>query len=269
MNKSPVNEPSVNETVSNPPVSDRDFLHIDGLGKTFLPKGKTIRALDGFSLKIEAFSFTAIVGKSGCGKTTLLKCVAGLEQPDSGTLCFAGGKIGIVFQDPRLLPWLAVEGNLALALPGRLSSFFKKSPEKTIEQTEETKEMIKETLALVGLEGWAKAYPRQLSGGMAQRVSLARCLCRKPDLLLLDEPLSALDSFTRSRLRKELERICRGRTVILVTHDIEEAVYLGDRVVLMDKGKVKSEFAVTLKRPRDYRDRAFQELCAGIEQDSE
>jgi ABC-type nitrate/sulfonate/bicarbonate transport system ATPase subunit len=104
---------------------------------------------------------------------------------------------------------------------------------------------------------------------MAQRASLARCLCRNPDLLLLDEPLSALDSFTRSRLRKELEKICRGRTVIFVTHDIEEAVYLGDRVVFMDEGKVKSEFAVTLKRPRDYRDRAFQELCADIEQDTE
>jgi ABC-type nitrate/sulfonate/bicarbonate transport system ATPase subunit len=230
------------------PVNDRDFLRIDGLGKTFLPKGKTVRALDGFSLKTGEASFTAIVGKSGCGKTTLLKCIAGLERPDSGTLRFAGGKIGIVFQDPRLLPWLTVEGNLALA--GRTP-------------------LIEETLALVGLEGWAKAYPRQLSGGMAQRASLARCLCRKPDLLLLDEPLSALDSFTRSRLRKELERRCRGRTVILVTHDIEEAVYLGDRVVLMDKGRVKSEFAVTLKRPRDYRDRAFQELCTGIEQECE
>ena len=228
-------------------MSDRNFLRVNELRKTFLPEGKPIRALDGFSLGAEAGSFTAIVGKSGCGKTTLLKCVAGLERPDSGTVQFFGGRAGIVFQDPRLLPWLTVEGNLALALPDR------KSP------------VLKETLALVGLEGWGGAYPRQLSGGMAQRASLARCLCRKPDLLLLDEPLSALDSFTRSRLRKELERICRGRTAILVTHDIEEAVYLGDRVVFMDRGKIQSEFAVTLSRPRDYRDRAFQEICASID----
>ncbi|MDR2143118.1 MAG: ABC transporter ATP-binding protein [Treponema sp.] len=227
--------------------ASRNFLRVNGLYKTFLPEGKTVRALDGFSLDAAAGSFTAIVGKSGCGKTTLLKCVAGLERPDSGTIQFSGGKAGIVFQDPRLLPWLTVEGNLALALPDR------RSP------------VLKETLALVGLEGWGRAYPRQLSGGMAQRASLARCLCGKPDLLLLDEPLSALDSFTRLRLRKELERICRGRTVILVTHDIEEAVYLGDRVIFMSDGKLKSEFAVTLSRPRDYRDKAFQDICAGID----
>jgi sulfonate transport system ATP-binding protein len=234
--------------------SSGDFLRVKDLRKTFLPKGKTVRALDGFSLDVKAGSFTVIVGKSGCGKTTLLKCIAGLEKPDSGTVRFSGGKIGIVFQDPRLLPWLTVEGNLALALPDRTSS------------------LLKETLALVGLEGWGRAYPRQLSGGMAQRASLARCLCRKPDLLLLDEPLSALDSFTRSQLRKELEKICRGHTVILVTHDIEEAVYLGDRVVFMSGGKLQSEFTVTLSRPRDYRDRAFQEICAaidGVEQDTE
>jgi sulfonate transport system ATP-binding protein len=227
--------------------SSRNLLVVKDLRKTFLPKGKTVRALDGFSLTFEAGSFTVILGKSGCGKTTLLKCVAGLERPDSGTVMFFGKKAGIVFQDPRLLPWLTVEGNLALALRDR-------SPP-----------LLEETLAMVGLEGWNKAYPRQLSGGMAQRVSLARCLCGEPDLLLLDEPLSALDSFTRSRLRKELETICRGRTVILVTHDIEEAVYLGDRVVFMDRGAIKSEFAVELPRPRNYRDRAFQEICADID----
>ncbi|MDR2049400.1 MAG: ABC transporter ATP-binding protein [Treponema sp.] len=224
----------------------RNFLRVNDLRKTFLPNGKTVRALDGFSLDAEAGSFTAIVGKSGCGKTTLLKCIAGLERPDSGTVRFSG-KAGIVFQDPRLLPWLTVEGNLALALRDRQSS------------------VLEETLALVGLEGWGGAYPRQLSGGMAQRASLARCLCRKPDLLLLDEPLSALDSFTRSRLRKELERICRGHTVLLVTHDVEEAVYLGDRVVFMERGRIQSEFAVTLSRPRNYRDGAFQEICAAVD----
>ncbi|MDR0402719.1 MAG: ABC transporter ATP-binding protein [Treponema sp.] len=226
-------------------------LYVDKLCKTFLPNGRTVRALDGLSLEAGAGSVTAVVGKSGCGKTTLLKCIAGLERPDSGTLRFSGSRIGMVFQDPRLLPWLTVAGNLALALPDRNDP------------------LLEETLALVGLEGWGGAYPRQLSGGMAQRASLARCLCRKPDLLLLDEPLSALDSFTRSRLRGELERICRGRTVILVTHDIEEAVYLGDRVVYMNGGTIQSEFAVTLNRPRDYRDGAFQTICAGIERDTE
>ncbi|MDR1507204.1 MAG: ABC transporter ATP-binding protein [Treponema sp.] len=232
-------------------VHPKGYARIDSLGKTYAPEGKTVRALDGFSLEIEGGSFAAVVGKSGCGKTTLLKCVAGLEQPDRGKVIFRGGKIGIMFQDPRLFPWLTVKGNLALALPGKE----KKSP------------LLDETLALVGLEGWGGAWPRQLSGGMAQRASLARCLCRKPDLLLLDEPLSALDSFTRTHLRKELEKIWRrlGLTVVLVTHDIEEAVYLGDRVILMDRGKVNREFNVPLRRPRDFRDGSFQKICAAID----
>ncbi|MDR1909160.1 MAG: ABC transporter ATP-binding protein [Spirochaetaceae bacterium] len=241
-------------------------LRLRGLTKTYHPPGKTVRALDGFSLDIAEGSFTAILGRSGCGKTTLLKCVAGLERPDSGTVEFTGEdggagaglgsgmKTGIVFQDPRLLPWLTVEGNLRLALPAG--------------DREAGASAIREILALVGLEGWGGAWPRQLSGGMAQRASLARCLCRRPELLLLDEPLSALDSFTRTRLRRELEGIWRrlSLTVILVTHDIEEAVYLGDKVVLMDSGALAAEFAAPLERPRNYRDRAFQDLCAAIEE---
>jgi ABC-type nitrate/sulfonate/bicarbonate transport system ATPase subunit len=228
------------------------FLRVKDLRKTFTPEGKTVRALNGFSLELTRGSFTAVAGKSGCGKTTLLKCVAGLEKPDSGAVEWdRTPAIGFMFQDPRLLPWLTVEGNLRLALP--------QTPPLPI---------IKEALALVGLDGWEKAYPAQLSGGMAQRASLARCLCRKPELLLLDEPLSALDFFTRLHLRRELAEIRErlGLTVTLVTHDIEEAVYLGDRVVLMESGALAAEFAVPLARPRDYHDGAFQNLCAEIEQ---
>jgi sulfonate transport system ATP-binding protein len=260
-----------------------NFLRIRDLCKTFTPEGKTVRALDGFSLDIDRGSFTAVAGKSGCGKTTLLKCVAGLEKPGSGAVEFAAEtRIGFMFQDPRLLPWLTVEGNLRLALPrkggalrgmssrkgetGKHTCAFR--PERKLGAKGDTSPpIVKETLALVGLDGWEKAYPAQLSGGMAQRASLARCLCRKPEFLLLDEPLSALDFFTRLRLRRELAEIRErlGLTVMLVTHDIEEAVYLGDRVVLMEAGRLAAEFAVPLERPRDYHDGAFQTLCAEIE----
>jgi ABC-type nitrate/sulfonate/bicarbonate transport system ATPase subunit len=250
------------------------LLSLRDLCKTFPTgaEGKTVKALDGFSLDIHSGSFPVRAGKSGCGKTTLLKCIAGLETPEAGSAeFFAGGpapKIGIMFQDPRLLPWLTVEKNLRLAFGTAKKNA---GPEPAAEVADrappEPAAEIAKALELVGLSGWEKAYPRQLSGGMAQRASLARCLCRKPELLLLDEPLSALDSFTRARLRRELEGIWKqlGLTVILVTHDIEEAVYLGDRVILMDTGRPQAEFPVNLKRPRNYRDREFQELCGKIE----
>jgi ABC-type nitrate/sulfonate/bicarbonate transport system ATPase subunit len=204
-----------------------------------------------------------IVGRSGCGKTTLLKCIAGLETPDAGVLDFDGvGRQGFMFQDPRLLPWLTVEENLRLAFP---------PPRKNTRARGDVERTIRELLALVGLAGRERAYPRQLSGGMAQRASLARCLCRKPELLLLDEPLSALDAFTRKRLREELGRLWAGLglTIILVTHDIEEAVYLGDTVYLMEAGGMTGRFPVDAAplraRPRDYRSAAFQDCCRRIE----
>ncbi|MDR2663709.1 MAG: ABC transporter ATP-binding protein [Treponema sp.] len=221
-------------------------------------ENEKITALRDCSLEIPEGSFTAIVGQSGCGKTTLLKIIAGLEQSDSGTVEFSGvPRIGFMFQDPRLLPWLTVEQNLALAFP----------PSKSAAAQEAVREEIRRALTLAGIAGRAASYPRQLSGGMAQRAALARCLCRKPGVLLLDEPLGSLDAFTRTRLRTALDRLWQELrlTVILVTHDIEEAVYLGSRVLLMENGTIVSETAVPLDRPRDYRRGEFQELCGRIE----
>jgi ABC-type nitrate/sulfonate/bicarbonate transport system ATPase subunit len=223
------------------------------------PKPGRIAALRDCSLEVPDGSFTAVVGRSGCGKTTLLRVIAGLERPDSGEVEFPGGvpRMGFMFQDPRLLPWLTVEQNLALAFP----------PARNAAARQGVRGNISRALALAGIADRTASYPRQLSGGMAQRAALARCLCRKPSVLLLDEPLGSLDAFTRARLRAELDRLWRelGLTVILVTHDIEEAVYLGSLVVLMENGTMVSETAVPLDRPRDYRRGEFQELCARIE----
>ena len=240
-------------------------------------KGQTIHALRDCSLEIEDSSFTVIAGRSGCGKTTLLKTIAGLEQADSGTVDFSSiknyrenyskdnqmelsavPKIGFMFQDPRLLPWLTVEQNLALAFPQP-----KNNAEKTTMQ-----EKIQQALTMVGLADRSASLPHELSGGMAQRCALARCLCREPDILLLDEPLSSLDAFTRVKLREELESLWQrlGITVIMVTHDIEEAVFFGDQVFLMNEGIVENVTPIPLPRPRDFRTAEFQEHCRKIEQ---
>jgi sulfonate transport system ATP-binding protein len=241
------------------------MISIRSLSRSYVgPERKIIHALRDCSLDIASGSFTVFIGKSGSGKTTLLKLIAGLEQPDSGMVEFsstqAGGtmpKLGFMFQDPRLLPWLTVEQNLALAFPPA-----KSKAEKTAVRNE-----IMRILSLTGLSDRAVSLPHELSGGMAQRVSLARCLCRNPAILLLDEPLSSLDAFNRIHLRNELEKLRQqlGLTVILVTHDIEEAVFFGDRIFLLNEGKLDGEIPVSLKRPRDYRSAEFQEQCRKIE----
>lgn len=221
--------------------------------------GGIVRALSGVDLRVPAGSFLAVVGASGCGKTTLLKAVAGLAACDSGTIAFGGApgaparrpRIGYMFQDARLLPWLTVRENLALAFPG-----------DGVDQ-----EAIEACLAGLGLGAWIDARPKRLSGGMAQRAALARALCRRPELLLLDEPFGALDALTRTRLQAELAvlREASGFTVILVTHDIEEAVFLADRVAVMESGAVKADFSVPLPRARDRRGAPFQALCRSVE----
>ncbi|MDR1933451.1 MAG: ABC transporter ATP-binding protein [Spirochaetales bacterium] len=242
-------------------------LHVSGLCRSFRNGAAEIHAVRNLDLRVPAGSFTVIVGTSGCGKTTLLRLVAGLEKPDSGVIIFdepggaeSGGgtsnakpRFGFMFQDARLLPWLTVQANLRLAFPE------KGGPETAAE--------IDAVLRLVGLENWKDAYPRRLSGGMAQRVALARALCRKPRVLLLDEPFGALDAFTRSRLRRDLDELWRalGITVILVTHDIEEAVYLAGRVIHMKDGYISGETEIPLPRPRQYHSPEFQELCRKIE----
>jgi len=241
------------------------MISIRSLSKSFYtPEGKTIQALRDCSLDIASGSFPVFIGKSGSGKTTLLKLIAGLEQPDSGTVEFPavqdGGnvlKLGFMFQDPRLLPWLSVEQNLSLAFPPA-----KSKAEKTAIRNEITR-----ILSLTGLTERAASLPHELSGGMAQRVALARCLCRNPAVLLLDEPLCSLDTFNRLHLRNELEKLRQqlGFTVILVTHDIEDAVFFGDRIFLLNEGKLDGEISIPLKRPRDYRSAEFHEHCRKIE----
>lgn len=234
-------------------------LAVSGLSHSFWHREAEIPAVKAANLRCRAGDFVGIVGKSGCGKTTLLKLIAGLEKPDAGELKLSGPageapRLGVMFQDPRLLPWLTVEQNLRLAFPA------KRRPQDTAE--------LDQSLELVGLGAWKDAFPRSLSGGMAQRAALARALCRKPHLLLLDEPFSALDAFTRKQLREELEEIWKslGMTVILVTHDIEEAVYLSGQVVHMRGGAIHAAIPIGLPRPRDCRAAAFQEHCRALEQ---
>ena len=233
-------------------------LVLRNLGRTYRTGNREVEAVRNLHLSVKKGSFTVVVGASGCGKSTLLRLLSGLEKPDTGeVLSGMEGKgkprFGFMFQDARLLPWLTIEANLRLAFPG-------KCPEAEPE--------LRRVLDLVGLGDWRTAYPRQLSGGMAQRAALARALCRRPDILLLDEPLGALDALTRSRLRKELDELWRklGITVILVTHDIEESVYLADRVVLMKKGSVDCEYSIPFERPRNNRSEDFQRYCQRIEE---
>jgi ABC-type nitrate/sulfonate/bicarbonate transport system ATPase subunit len=235
-------------------------LTVSGLSRTFRGGGRELRAVRDLDLAVPAGSFTVIVGPSGCGKTTLLRLLAGLESADAGRIEFDGpvlppnrSRFGFMFQDARLLPWLTVEENLRLALP----------PKSGAEGSAE----ISRLLRLVGLDGKESVYPRRLSGGMAQRVALARALCRKSEILLLDEPFGALDAFTRSRLRRDLDELWKSlnATVILVTHDIEEAVFLADRVIRMKNGVIEGELRVSIPRPRDRRSPEFQNLCRCIE----
>ena len=235
---------------------EHGILYVRSLSRTFFNDGKAVRAVRNVDLVIPHGSFTAIIGPSGCGKTTLLRLISGLETADSGHIDFDGPfcgphrpRFGFMFQDARLLPWLTVEENLRLAVP----------PGEVVDTGA--------LLRLVGLEGWQTAYPRRLSGGMAQRAALARALCRKPRILLLDEPFGALDAFTRSRLRRDLDELWRqlAITVILVTHDIEEAVYLADRVIRMNNGSIEGGLDISLPRPRDQRSPHFQNICRLIE----
>lgn len=216
--------------------------------------GQRTTALSKIELELAPGEVVALVGQSGCGKSTLLRLVAGLESPSDGEVSVGGTPVlgpapecAMVFQEHRLFPWLTVADNVAFALRGI-------APPRQ-------QALIAEQLTLMGLTGFARAYPHQLSGGMAQRVALARALARRPSVLLLDEPFAALDAFTKTRLQEELWQL-RERTrptTLLVTHDIEEAVYLADRIVVLSEspGQIREQLTVDLARPRDRTSSAF------------
>ncbi|MBV8635104.1 MAG: ATP-binding cassette domain-containing protein [Burkholderiaceae bacterium] len=215
-------------------------LRIEALSKSY--DGRSV--LDAVDLDIGAGEFIAVVGKSGCGKSTLLRLVAGLESPDGGT---TGGAIRaqtrIMFQDARLLPWKRVLQNVGLGLPR-----FSAAPG--------------EALAKVGLQARAGDWPAVLSGGQKQRVALARALVHDPQLLLLDEPLGALDALTRIEMQQLIESLWLQRrfTAVLVTHDVQEAVALADRVILIEEGRIALDQAIALPRPRQRGHAAFARL---------
>ncbi|SDB23821.1 ABC transporter ATP-binding protein [Bauldia litoralis] len=234
------------------------------ISKQFLVRGSPLAVLDKVSLDCPPGSFTALIGPSGCGKSTLLKIALGLETVDAGSVRIGGeppdavrqrGEIGIAFQDPALLPWRSVSANVALPLDVLGGS----RPEQ--------RARIPHLVSLVGLSGFETALPGELSGGMRQRVAIARSLVTAPDVLLMDEPFGALDLILRRQMNVELQRIWmeQSPTTILVTHGIDEAVYLADRVVVLGgrPGVVKGIVDIPFDRPRPttiFRDPAFHRL---------
>jgi sulfonate transport system ATP-binding protein len=236
------------------------MIELTGVSKRF--DGGLV-AVEGIDLAVAASEIVAVIGPSGCGKSTVLRLVAGLDTPTSGQVRVAGHRVvgpgdsvGVVFQEPRLMPWLSVERNVSFGLKGT-----------------DAANLAAEALARVGLADFARALPKELSGGMAQRTAIARALVTKPPVLLLDEPFSALDAFTRIDLQEHLLEVWGWYrpTTLLVTHDIDEALVLADRVLVFggQPGRVRAVIDVDLPRPRDrthpafhaYQDRAMAAMA--------
>ncbi|EIV95959.1 ABC transporter ATP-binding protein [Frankia sp. QA3] len=231
-------------------------LHIDGVSRFFGSGAARVQALDNVSLDVRSGEFLCLLGASGCGKSTLLGLIAGLDAPTTGTVDTTGRRAGMMFQDSALLPWLTAGGNIEVPL--RLRGI----------RRAERRERVERLLAMVRLAGLADKRPHELSGGMRQRVSLARAFAQEADILCMDEPFGALDAMTRDLLHDELERIWRetGVTVIFVTHDVREAVRLGDRIVLLSSrpGRVAEIFDVDIERPRRIDSARVAELATTV-----
>lgn len=240
-------------------------IKIDHVYKNFKNTDVTkedVVALNGFSLDIKPGSFVSLIGPSGCGKSTLLRLIGGLDSPTQGSLFIDEKKIkkpgsdrGFAFQGSNLFPWLTVEKNIAFGLKAR--HIYKRQ-----------KNDVSDFIKLVGLEGFESSYPHQLSGGMQQRASLARALVGHPSVLLLDEPLGALDAFTRMNLQDEILNIWKkhNMTMVMVTHDVDEAIYMSDQVVVMSArpSKVEAVIDIDLPRPRARGQDTFQEYRTKI-----
>jgi sulfonate transport system ATP-binding protein len=199
--------------------------------KSYEVENRRIQVLSGINLSLPKESITVVLGKSGCGKTTLLRLVGGLETPDSGEIRYdTSQRTAFVFQEPRLMPWLNVKENICFGL----------------QKSEISHPEIASIIQTVGLNGFEKAYPYQLSGGMQQRTSLARALAYKPSFIMMDEPFAALDYFTREQMQQELLRVqaIQKASILFVTHNIDEALFLGDKIVVIADGLVKAEFEV-------------------------
>lgn len=241
-------------------MSESQIIDIRSVNKRYPVDGGSLSVLEGLQLTVRPGEFLSIVGASGCGKSTLLRLLTGLDTDYEGEIRVNGQPVrgtsldrGIVFQEHRLFPWLTVEQNVGLGL------------ENSNWTADKKEQAVREHIALVGLQGFERAYPHQLSGGMAQRAAIARGLVNQPNILLLDEPFGALDALTRSKLQNELQRIWQseGITMLLVTHDVDEAVYLGDRVVVMQPrpGRIRRVLDIDVAHPRDRSDPALKALA--------
>ncbi|WP_146854946.1 ABC transporter ATP-binding protein [Brevifollis gellanilyticus] len=253
---------SQTSTTSNV-TAEGSSLRVCDVSKRFLsPDGTEFIALKSASLEVGSGELVSLVGPSGCGKSTLLRLIASLDTPSAGELLVGTEPItgpeasrGLVFQDPNLFPWLTVRRNVQAGLVAR-GVLQQKAHE------------VDEYIRLVGLEGFADSFPHHLSGGMAQRVALARALINHPKILLLDEPLGALDAFTRMRMQDEVLRLWQTRrtTMLFVTHDIDEAIYMSDRIVIMSPrpGRIERIIDVNLPRPRQRSSPEFLKLRGDI-----
>lgn len=227
---------------------EQNYIEVKNLNKYFPQNGEMIQILDNINFSVKKGEMVCFLGASGCGKSTMLRTISGLDPDHEGSVTFEGKEItkpekerGMVFQEHRLFPWLTIEQNVGYAL-------------NNIDK-EKKQQIVQKYIDLVGLSGFEKAYPKQLSGGMAQRAGIARALVNKPEVLLLDEPFGALDTFTKMSMQKELKRIQNKSqtTMLLVTHDIEEAVFLADTIIVMSPrpGRIKKVVHVDLPEPRD------------------
>ena len=238
-------------------------LKIQNIEKVFKINDEFLQAVESTSAEIKGGEFISIVGPSGCGKSTLIRMIAGLENPSAGEISFNDKVItkpsldvGMIFQESRLFPWLSIEKNIEFGIS-----------DKSLKRSER-KELVNNMIELVGLKGFGKALPKQLSGGMQQRASIARGLINNPKILLLDEPFGALDAFTRMNMQQELLKIWKQEknTMILVTHDIDEAIFLSTRIFIMTErpGTIKDIIEVNLEGKRDRSSQKFIEIRSRI-----